>query len=359
VARQNAFPDDEFVTVHESRTAPEISMLMPVFEQEAFVGEAVRSVLSQEGVVCELIVSDDGSTDATFARALQAVESALVSRQIEHRIVMRRGVCTLRRDHPPLLEEAAACDLVAHAHGDDVSRPDRASRIIDAFDETGASLVCSVLDVIDESGSRIGQRGAFPSRLSVLTPEDIVGHGAWLVLASEAWRRSALAVFGRLDSTVAPEAHDRILPFRALLAGGAVGIAEPLVAYRDHQSQWSKSWGDERTAPSMRLSLALTRLVYVHVMRRDLETARDVELIDEERFLSRWSYLEDKSVTAWERLFGAYLELVRSGRQALWVTEYELRLANEGRLLERLVGRARRWGPVFRWVERGRARWLR
>ena len=44
---------------------PEISIVMPCYQQVQFVEEAVRSVLDQEGVDLELLVMDPGSTDGT------------------------------------------------------------------------------------------------------------------------------------------------------------------------------------------------------------------------------------------------------------------------------------------------------
>jgi len=46
-------------------SSPLISIVIPVYNGEAFVADAIDSVLAQKGVAFELIVIDDGSTDAT------------------------------------------------------------------------------------------------------------------------------------------------------------------------------------------------------------------------------------------------------------------------------------------------------
>jgi glycosyltransferase involved in cell wall biosynthesis len=46
-------------------TPPLISIVMPSFNQVAFLEEAVRSVLDQKGVTVELLVMDPGSTDGS------------------------------------------------------------------------------------------------------------------------------------------------------------------------------------------------------------------------------------------------------------------------------------------------------
>ena len=50
-------------------TKPIVSVLLPVFNAAAYVEESVRSILAQTWRDLELIVIDDGSTDATPAAA--------------------------------------------------------------------------------------------------------------------------------------------------------------------------------------------------------------------------------------------------------------------------------------------------
>jgi glycosyltransferase involved in cell wall biosynthesis len=46
-------------------SSPLISVVIPAYNHERFVGEAVKSVLDQSCSDLELIVVDDGSTDRT------------------------------------------------------------------------------------------------------------------------------------------------------------------------------------------------------------------------------------------------------------------------------------------------------
>ena len=59
--------------------APQVSIIIPAFEEEARLGDSVRHILSfvrETSMSAELIVVDDGSNDATAATADAAFESA-------------------------------------------------------------------------------------------------------------------------------------------------------------------------------------------------------------------------------------------------------------------------------------------
>ena len=45
--------------------SPDVSVVIGVYNGEAYIAETLESILAQEGVTCEIIVVDDGSTDGT------------------------------------------------------------------------------------------------------------------------------------------------------------------------------------------------------------------------------------------------------------------------------------------------------
>lgn len=63
--------------------SPDISIVMPCFQQKAFLEEAVRSVLDQRGVTAEIIVMDPGSTDGS-RELLQALKKEYGERLVLH-----------------------------------------------------------------------------------------------------------------------------------------------------------------------------------------------------------------------------------------------------------------------------------
>lgn len=66
-----------------------VSVILPAFNREAFVGEAIASVIAQTYRPIELIVVDDGSTDATAAVAMDALQPS-ISDPLFHSIIVRQ-----------------------------------------------------------------------------------------------------------------------------------------------------------------------------------------------------------------------------------------------------------------------------
>lgn len=107
---------------------PRISCLLPVYNGEEFIEEAVRSILVQSCVDFELIVVDDGSTDATsgMLRTLAEADGRIrIIRQANGGIV------------PALNTGLAACRAayVARMDADDVSMLDRFAFQADYLDQ--------------------------------------------------------------------------------------------------------------------------------------------------------------------------------------------------------------------------------
>lgn len=62
---------------------PRVSILMPVYNAEAYVAQAIRSVLAQRVQDIELIVIDDGSTDGSAAIVVRTLLGATIPTHVE------------------------------------------------------------------------------------------------------------------------------------------------------------------------------------------------------------------------------------------------------------------------------------
>ena len=100
------------------RAMPRVSVLMPVFEQAAFVPRAVSSLLAQSVTDWELVVVDDGSTDDVAGALAPFAGDPRVSL---HRLSSNRGFGValnvgLERSRAPLVAYLPADDLLHADH---------------------------------------------------------------------------------------------------------------------------------------------------------------------------------------------------------------------------------------------------
>ena len=72
--------------------APTFSVIMPVYNHAAYVGEAIRSVQAQTRTDWELIVVDDGSTDGSgeIAESITADDERIT---VLHRSTLTAPTC--------------------------------------------------------------------------------------------------------------------------------------------------------------------------------------------------------------------------------------------------------------------------
>jgi hypothetical protein len=314
---------ENFVQVNPSKGIPQIAFLMPVYQQAQFVAAAIESVLGQKDIVAEIIVSDDASTDGTFAIAEKTIRQWLVQHDCPHRIIVRRGHNRLWRDHLPLLVEAATCDVVCQAHGDDISHQLRGKILLNVFGQfPKATLVASQGVIIDSMGVKRGSEKKVDDNVQVRllrTKEIIPGHPD-VVGFSQAWRRHKVAKFPRLDRSRAAVAHDRILPFRAAIVGEVYVVNEQLVLRRHHPMAAHKLMFHEPGTQG-KFAWNLTRLVHLSAMLEDLEHAVQSGMVNQEQgdLLVKAIHLVMAKSTS--HVVGAYREQMLAGRQIAWVDD--------------------------------------
>ncbi len=119
---------------------PQISVIIPTYNRAAQVAAAVRSVLEQTWTGSEVIVVDDGSTDAT--------EAALAPFLGRIRYIRTENGGASAARNRGILE--ATGEWVAFLDSDDTWHPDKLKRQMDCLAGTGAK-VCFCVST-DESG---------------------------------------------------------------------------------------------------------------------------------------------------------------------------------------------------------------
>jgi glycosyltransferase involved in cell wall biosynthesis len=204
-----------------------------------FIAEALGSVLAQDFEPLELIVSDDASSDETFA----ILQRELEAYRGPHRVELRRRSSTSgsKSAHLNAVFGQATGDILVSFDGDDVSEPSRVRKIVEVFRQRPeAHAVYSAYSLIDEQGRRLGP-GKIPKppagidRRSWFARVDSYAPGTTLAV-----RRTVIESFGPLD----PGIHeDIVLPFRASLLGEVGYIDEELVKARRHPGSLTANLG--------------------------------------------------------------------------------------------------------------------
>lgn len=138
---------------------PAVTFGLIAYNQEKYVAEAIQAAFDQNFEPLEIILSDDCSSDGTFA----IMERMAADYRGPHRVIARRepvNVGTVR--HMIHVSRAASGELLVIAAGDDVSHPGRSTVLFDAWKATGAAALDSWHDEIDEGGTVLRRNVNFP-----------------------------------------------------------------------------------------------------------------------------------------------------------------------------------------------------
>lgn len=220
-----------------------ISVLLPLYNGEAYIREAVESVLAQTLGDFELLILDDGSRD----------RSSAIVREIARRDPRVRVIARENRGLTETLNElltAARGDLVARMDADDVCLPDRFARQV-AFLDARPEVVCVGGDVemIDERG-RLLTALELPTEDAEIQAKAVVGH-APLFHPAAMIRRAALERIGGYRHEFWP-AEDLDLWLRLGEVGALANLRGPVLRYRLHGASVSGTQVERQRAAARR-----------------------------------------------------------------------------------------------------------
>ena len=154
---------------------PRLSVGLPVYNGEQFLGQALDSLLGQTYADFELIISDNASTDGTADICLRYAEQ-----DARIRYVRQARNIGLIANHDFVMEEARG-ELFKCAAGDDLYGRELLAKCVEALDaDPQAVLAHSWSVVIDESGGVLGTFGRGVAMDSVRAPDrfhNVLFHG--------------------------------------------------------------------------------------------------------------------------------------------------------------------------------------
>jgi len=210
---------------------PLVTFALLAYNQEAYVREAVAGALAQDYEPLQVVLSDDCSVDRTF----EIMQEIVAAYRGPHRLVLNRNRRNLGiGGHVNKIVDLARGELIIGAAGDDISLPERASELVNAWLNGGrvATSIYSGLTLIDNKGREIGQQSRYEPALKDLariSRDPCAPYGA-----AHAFTRELMTRFGHIDSAVTYE--DQVIGYRSALSGEFAYVDKPLVKYRIHEA---------------------------------------------------------------------------------------------------------------------------
>lgn len=211
-----------------------LSVVLATYNGARHLSSQLRSIAAQTRLPEELIVSDDNSTDATTQIVTDFAKTAAFP-------------VKLRRNNPGLGFRDNFLSACAHAKGDwiafcdqdDVWREDKLAECQKVISNPSVTAVVHQAVLIDDKGLAYGRFDQGIRKTAIRRP---LTYDVWGTFwgFSMVVRRSILEIVSpdqRFVDYIDPRyaiAHDRWAFFMAQTLGCVAEIAEPLVAYRQH-----------------------------------------------------------------------------------------------------------------------------
>ena len=205
---------------NNTNTLPVVSVIMPAYNVEQYVEEAIRSVMGQTFRNWELFVIDDCSADATASVAERVARED--SRVTVVRNEQNMGVAKSRNRGLDLCRGS----YIALLDSDDAWMPEKLEKQLARITGTGADLVYTSYAIVDADGDRVTADYIVPEATTFesLLRENTIGCSTVLLTRETAEKF-------RFGSDFYHE--DYVLWASILKSGGkAAGCREPLVRWR-------------------------------------------------------------------------------------------------------------------------------
>lgn len=272
-----------------SEAGPRVSVLITCYNYEAYVAQAIDSVLAQSRPPDEILVVDDGSSDGSVD------------------VIQGYGDKVRLLEQPNQGQIAATNYLYAHSTGDivmfldadDLLAPDAVAQVLANW-QPGCAKLQYELDVIDGDGSPLGRRFCNYAQgydaAAVRREFEQFGSYQWPVTSGNAYARSFLAQMMPLD--VNKGGPDGWLNTVAPLYGEVVVVDRVLGQYRLHENNQSYQ-GTNSSSLGLRFSRRVDRrLAEIAFLRRHAERRQArlpaLNMLDQDLFMVNYRLMLQK-----------------------------------------------------------------
>lgn len=261
-------------------TAPLVSIIIPAFNAEEYLGESILSIIQQSYQDWELIIINDGSVDNTAA----IIEDFA---QKDNRIIAlenetNKGLVFTRNKG---LKKAKG-ELIANLDSDDIAFPNRIAIQVEFFKKhPNYVLIGSGCELIDDKGNKIGEEKRVVENEKL---ESLLVFSNYFINSSVMFRSSTLNEVSYDENIHLAEDYNF---FVKLSTYGKIGnINQPLIRYRVHGNNISSKHKSDLSKNVW--DIQVHQLSKLGVTPSEREMVLHSGLVDQEETITKEKLLE-------------------------------------------------------------------
>ena len=281
----------------------QITVLMPVYNAEPFLQEAIDSILHQTFADFEFIIINDGSTDRSEEIIKSYTDPRIKYYANGHNLKL---IATLNKGF-----DLAEGKYIARMDADDISLPDRLQQLYNLMESDETIGLCGTW-FETFSGDKTVSTSRYGADHSTICFKHLyqihLSHGTCM------FRTAVLKKHGLYFNPDFSHAEDYELWSRISLVTKLANVQQVLYRVRQHENEVSHKYGHIQKANSYRVKTKLFETIGVSVTHEELDLFRDIAYQDYEhsdQYLLRSKALLEKLLKAknYEMFFSkAYYE---------------------------------------------------
>ncbi len=226
--------------ISSQELSPKVSVIMPVYNGEEYVGEAIESILGQTFDDFEFIIIDDGSIDESLniIKAYHDPRIILICNETNLRLIpsLNKGL------------KAARGQYIARMDADDISLPGRLARQVEFMEQNPTIGVCGTwVEIFGEGEQSFWRFTHQPEEAKCM-----LLFGCCIVHPSVMLRRTIVEA-DFYYSALYPHGEDYALWVHIAQHYEITNIPEVLLKYRKSKSQVSSKYAGEQLATTLKI----------------------------------------------------------------------------------------------------------
>ena len=227
-----------------------ISVILPNFNGEKYLGQAIESILAQDFPDFEFLILDDGSSD----RSKEVIKRyAALDNRINPFFLKKQGLVSILNFG---LENSKG-KYIARMDSDDISLPNRFSTQINYLIQPNIGLVGSGIYVVNESGSFL-KYGQYPTDIVL---NELMLDANYIAHPTVMFKRDLIDKVGKYSKAF-KHAEDYELWLRISRVTNLINAKEKLLIYRQHKNSISLKYYPHQS---------MTDLIIKHIYRNNLD----------------------------------------------------------------------------------------